>query len=63
MKRLGTNVGTVVFNDLYFSTKCDILLQIETLNEFACCFHLQEAFKVNLILNVSKTYIFVLKMC
>ena len=34
MKRLGTNVGTVVFNDLYFLTKFDILFQIETLNLF-----------------------------
>ena len=55
MKRLGTNVGRVVFNDLYFSTKCDILFQIETLNLFACCFYF--------LGSTSKTQIFVLKMC
>ena len=35
MKRLGFNVGTVVFNHLYFSIKCDNLFQSEKLN----CIH------------------------
>ena len=63
MKRLGNNVDTVVFNDLYFSTKCDILFQIKTLNIFACKLFQFIGSTLRKLYIVSKTQIFVFEMC